>query len=107
MPRPLTDYAFTAGLLFPLLAITIQRDWSGSDFSAGLLGLQDSLHALARRVDDLEDKGIAPAPTHAYSHTLRTYVNLYTIILPAHSISTGCSMTAHISLCYYYRHVRC
>ena len=107
MPRPLTDYAFTAGLLLSLLAIAIQRDWSGSDFSAGLLGLQDSLHALARRVDDLEDKGIAPAPTHAYSHTLRTYVNLYTIILPAHSISTGCSMTTHISLCYYCQHVRC
>ena len=42
MPRPLTDYAFTAGLLLSLLAIAIQRDWSGSDFSAGLLGLQDS-----------------------------------------------------------------
>ena len=70
MPRPLTDYAFTAGLLFPPFAITIQRDWSGSDFSAGLLGLQDSLHALARRVDDLKDKGIA---LHLHMHTHTPY----------------------------------
>ena len=72
----------------PPLSLATQRDWSGSDFSAGLLGLHDSIQALARRVDDLEDKGIAPAPTHAYSHLLRTYVNLYTIIIPTHFIRT-------------------